>query len=305
MLRGLLIRQAFIIVDLALVGLLVAVAYLLFHTVANPAASEGPEVVAASGLGGDGLELAKAGDLDGYRVILDNGLFGSAAATVNVAPPPPPKPPEDEVIHAQGLKLVATTTTAPRDRFATAVIRNTSLNTEGTYYLDQPVTGELVLQEVHKRRVVLLNQGRNRREVLVMDSLPDMTAGRAEPAVPEPATPPAQAAGAAPEPVTLSKQELLAEVAENYTDLVLQVSPQLYLDENGRVAGITSDNLSKVPLTQRMGLQDGDVVQTVNGMKIDSEQKIVEIASKFQNLNIFRVSVLRNGRPMMITYKLE
>ena len=78
MLRGLLIRKTFLLLDLALIALLLIVAYLVFSTILEPVrAVETPPPPEAV----DDLRLAKVGLPADYSVIKENGLFGPAAKT--------------------------------------------------------------------------------------------------------------------------------------------------------------------------------------------------------------------------------
>ena len=105
--------------------------------------------------------------------------------------------------------------------------------------------------------------------------------------------------------VDLDKNDFIQELQVNYVELVTKVKPELYRDSSGRVAGITAADISDVPLAKKLGLENGDVLQTVNNEKIDSEQKILEMVQKYQNVNSFRIGILRNGRVENITYNLK
>jgi S1-C subfamily serine protease len=91
----------------------------------------------------------------------------------------------------------------------------------------------------------------------------------------------------------------------DYSDLMAQLNPQMVEDDKGNITGITSASLSSVPLAKQAGLKDNDVIQAVNGITIDSQEKIGEIATKVGNANTIRLSVLREGKPQMITVKVQ
>jgi len=158
-----------------------------------------------------------------------------------------------------------------------------------------------VLAEVHQRRVVLLDDKLNQRAVLEMDDT-SLTATASRPV--------AGGASLRPTPTrpnyaVLKRDEVVTEMTVNGADLVSRANPQMYYDSNGNIAGITSDNLSNIPLARQAGLQSRDVVQTVNGVTIDSEEKIAEIFHRFQNATTFRLGILRNGKPVTLTINLE
>lgn len=82
--------------------------------------------------------------------------------------------------------------------------------------------------------------------------------------------------------------------------LVLLAAPQMVQDANGAIIGITSDNLSGIPLAGRVGLQSGDIIQSVNGIPITSEASLFEIADRLQGQKRFEARLLRNGKPVIL-----
>ena len=307
MVKGLLIRQAFFVVDLSLALLVALFIYL----------------IAAKQLGVDSRalppppddpvdstpQLPSVGPLSDYESIAASGLFGSAANMAtdvvqtqenpNEVPPPPTL-----TLHATAASDI------PGDPLATAVIENSAAATVtkvNTYYLNQPVTAELALKEIYPRKVILENKAANSLSTLEM---------RDPAEAPAPATPAVMARGPGKRPpaptaatdngVKLKRDELVEELAAyDYTEVVSTLNPVMAEDDNGNVTGISSDNFASIPLASQIGLQNGDVVNTVNGIKIDSDQKLMEIFTKFKNSNTFRLGVTRNGTPMMLTFDLE
>jgi endonuclease YncB( thermonuclease family) len=74
-----------------------------------------------------------------------------------------------------------------------------------------------------------------------------------------------------------------------------QAQPSWYKDANGNVAGITAQNIASLPFAGVLGFQDGDVLQSINGDIIDSEEKIMQLVDKYKNATSIDVGVLRNG----------
>ena len=125
-----------------------------------------------------------------------------------------------------------------------------------------------------------------------------LAAAPGAPAAPQPAE------GEEPGPVSVKKQELM-EIASDMGRLMTELKPQPYKDASGKMVGITSPDLGKVPLAKKVGLADNDVITAINGMSIDSVESIGKIAEKFKNLNVFHLKVLRNGQTVTRTIKLE
>jgi type II secretory pathway component PulC len=260
--------------------------------------------------GDSSIKIASVAPRTEYDAIVNGRLFGAAGT---MAPPPPTKEPDlSNVIvpTSAPLKLLATVASYPTDPLATAIIDNPSATTPNkttTYYLGKNVMENLKLLEVHRRRVILLNTAKNQKEELKMDQLGGtMTVAKNAPGPGNKVKPAGAAGGDNPNQVSVDRKAMMEELNKyDYADLMAQLNPTLVEDEKGNITGITSATLTSIPIAKQVGLQDNDVIQAVNGITIDSEQKIGEIAQKVSNSNTIRLSVLRDGKPQMITLKVQ
>ena len=85
-----------------------------------------------------------------------------------------------------------------------------------------------------------------------------------------------------------------------------QVQAGWHKDANGNVDGISAQSLSSHPvagpIAAMVGIQDGDVIQSINGVSINSEGSIAGLIEKYKN-NIpssVTVNIIRNGQPQSI-----
>lgn len=313
MLRGLVIRQTFLLVDGAIIMfILVAAGYEALRRGGVVADTLDPGLDdKQSAVTEESSSLAKVDSRAAYKTIVSNQLFGpvgQAAPEESEKPEAPPPPPE-VVETALRLKLCGTAATFPTDPLATAVILNQDKNTMGTYFIGQEVVDHVTIEEIHQRKVILFNHQANRREVLLSEeekNAQTVVASAAAPsAAPGPEARPRPAPAQSPSRVTVKRAEVIQDLFVNYADIVQTIKPEMYRDENGKVAGITAENLETLPLAQKLGVKNGDIFQTVNNERIDSEQKVMELVQKYQNASTLRIGLLRNGRPMVITYQVE
>lgn len=79
-----------------------------------------------------------------------------------------------------------------------------------------------------------------------------------------------------------------------------QLQPSWHLDASGNIAGITAGNLSNFPIAAVLGFQDGDVIQSVNGDRIDSPEKVMALIEKNKGAKSVSVGIVRNGVPTTI-----
>jgi type II secretion system protein C len=305
MVKGIVIRQAFLVVDLLLTLLVVFGTYLIISEVFGV---QSDAVVAHNNSDpkAEDFKLAKVGTRQSYDSLAESAMFGMAGQSDKV------KPAESEVLTEQPsetrlpLKLRGTSTVTAASPVATAVIENGVDKVTQTYYLGQDVIRDQVsLAAVRKREVILLNKHTKARELLRMEE--ESVVGDTAPILGTgPRLSPGQGRGAdISHRVGLKRDELIEELSVSYPELAARLDPEPYYDSSGQMAGIMSNSLSDVPMAVKMGLEDGDIVQAINGVNIDSEGKIFEIVNRFRNLSTFQVKILRKGKPMMITYQLE
>ena len=296
MLQGLVIRQAFLIVDWVLVALvLVGMAFLGMSFLEKPA-----EVGIPDPPGFEGAvqrQLAEVQPRAIYDRFINSGFLGAAGQAAAAAAAPLPL---TEVADTQlKLKLKGTAATSPKDLFASAIILNEEDSSINTYTIGQQVVDGVKIEEIYQRKVILFNSNSNRREVLRSDEeKPGETTAMAA----------AAPAGGRPGPgkrITVKKTELAQEVFMNYGDLVGKIKPEMYYDSNGKIAGITASNLESIPLAAKLDVRNGDVLQSVNSEPIDSEAKVMELVNKYRNSNMVRIGILRDGKPITVTYRLE
>lgn len=301
MLRSLQIRRLFLAIDIVLA---LSLAYVGYLVVAEVLSTDGASVVRASlpeVVPAAGPQLARVESRDVYDAIVASKLFGTAGSTKGSEPPPPPPPPV-EVETTLPLKLVGTSTAGgPTSPFSSAIIRHNDSRKTETYFIGQEILPQVALKEVHDRTVLLSNQRTNQIERLFMEGERDSGPGMGSMA--GASTPPPTASFSTR--VSLDKQEVLDDLFTNYAELSTKLQATLYMDERGNTAGVVAPNWSTVPLAGKLGLQDGDVIQSVNNEVIDGEHKIMELMTKYRDSSTFRLGILRDGKPRVMTVTLR
>lgn len=104
--------------------------------------------------------------------------------------------------------------------------------------------------------------------------------------------------------IGISRQALMSDLMKSYQELTT-LKPEIARDADGKLLGITAQNISSYPVFNRLGFVDGDIVQTVNNEQITSEAHVAELFTKYQNSNSFRIGIIRDGKPKVVTYRLD
>ena len=310
MIRSLIIRQIFLLIEIALVIMIMITGVMVFRLILNNnPVIERQALAITSAVNSDVVpySIREISNRDLYTGIIRNGLFGPAGRwnpdEVPAEPPPPPPPPPTVEETTLRLRLLGTVALHPDDPFGMAIIEN--LDERGnvrSYALGDTVVDDVPLAEVHKRRVILVNDRVNpsRRERLSMDDadadIVQVAAGSQVEAV--------RAERQATDRIELSRNALVDELYNSYNDLI-RLEPELVTDDSGTVIGVTATGFEHIPLAQQLGLAEGDILQTVNNVKIDSQEKIMEIVQNQQNATSFRIGIMRNGQTQVITYTMR
>ena len=69
--------------------------------------------------------------------------------------------------------------------------------------------------------------------------------------------------------------------------------------------GLVASEIESWAMGSKLGFKNGDIVQSINGISIDSREKLLEVAQRFGNASNFRVGILRDGKPRALTIRLE
>lgn len=321
MIRSLVIRQVFRMLDMALVVLVLGVGVFVVKLFLTPlAAVEVPEMDPAAPTDATSI-IRTVGDQSAYEGLGKSGLFGSAGrwdAEAAEAPEEAPEIAEDITESTLDLKLRGTIALKPGDPFASAFIENLE-NRDGvrSYLLKQEVVENVTIDTILQREVILLNMRKDppQRERLSMDDneaggTPSQGGPVAVTRRPSSVSGPA-AGQAAPGRSTgtvqhtkVNREAIVREAIENYSTLA-RITPEVKTDESGNVLGLTAEGISQHPLAQKLGFQDGDVLQTINNERIDSREQLFEMFQRYQNATSFRVGILRNGQPNILVFDVE
>jgi len=122
-------------------------------------------------------------------------------------------------------------------------------------------------------------------------------------ASPAPAPPPAAKATAANEPATIKVSRSAVEDAweSNGIGMIIAAGARPYTDADGNMIGALVPTASAVPLAGQLGLRDGDVVLSVNGVRLKS-LNLMSVAEELEDKPVYVAEILRGGRTITVKY---
>ena len=92
-------------------------------------------------------------------------------------------------------------------------------------------------------------------------------------------------------------------VGGSMTKAGARIQPQM--DKNGGLDGIKVFGVRTGGLAGRLGLQNSDILQAVNGQKIESANTLLGMYAQLDSLNTVQIEGTRRGKPLTITLRLH
>lgn len=90
-----------------------------------------------------------------------------------------------------------------------------------------------------------------------------------------------------------------------YGDLISKHQPQIARDSAGKALGLTATDITNIPGAAALGFQNGDIVQSVNGIAITNELQLLGLVGQFQGAKRLDLVVIRGGQPVKIGIPLR
>jgi general secretion pathway protein C len=135
-----------------------------------------------------------------------------------------------------------------------------------------------------------------------------------KPAAPPAAVPPADAATAADAELDKGitqvsetkygvRRSLIDKLLQNQAELMrsARVVPH---EENGRVVGVKLYGIRKTSLLGKLGLQNGDMMRTINGFDMGSPDSALEAYAKLRTASNLSVALVRRGNAVTMEYNI-
>lgn len=226
--------------------------------------------------------LASAPDTRDLAAIAEGGLFGKATLAPAV---------EGAAAPASGLVLVGTAEGA-----GYAIFMDPATGVQKAFKVGDKVFGGAALASIATRQAELATG--SGRVLLKVPSTATL----------EPARP-----AAAPGSRFVTKkgagqwaidQRAISGVFENMDRVLTDARFTPYID-GGALSGFKASEVKTNGVFGLIGLQDGDVVLSINGYRLDSPGKVAQVLGGLRGETEVKVDVLRGGEPRTLRYQIR
>jgi len=76
-------------------------------------------------------------------------------------------------------------------------------------------------------------------------------------------------------------------------------------EENGRMLGVKLYGIRKNSLLGKLGMQNGDMLRTINGFEMSSPDSALEAYARLRNASNLSVAIVRRGQPTTLDYDIQ
>ena len=226
-----------------------------------------------------------------YAAIFDRNLFGSEP--VVVVEPGATAGPSTLDIRLRG--------TAKIDGRGFAVFEDGAGERQDVFAIGEKVFGGPKLVAVKPGRATVIHKGR-KHTLEIADTQPVRTQEVSQ-----------KRTGATAKPTGINRtgdgvyavdRREVEHAIENLNEVITQMRAVPFL-KDGKSLGFRIFNIRPSSIFERMGLENGDVVQSVNGVDLNSPSQAIGLLDSMRTADQLTVNLLRGNQPSTLTYAIR
>ena len=238
--------------------------------------------------------------LNDYQIVSDRNIF-------TLLPPENKENPAAAAAAAEKSPLKARligTITGPKDS-SLALVEDETNHASEFYKIGDTFLNQATVLAIERNRIIVSRAGNQEVLAIYEEEISPLTSSAS--ALPPPTLP----AGGGPVEVRKVAENsfevnrlAFEEVTKNLGTIMTQARIVPHFIE-GKIAGYKIFAIKPDSLYTDLGMQNGDVLQKVNGVEIESPEKALQILSQLKTETDFQIDVVRNGKPMTLSYRLR
>lgn len=220
-------------------------------------------------------------ELSDYSSILDRGIFGEGRGPAN----------GPAAVQSLNYRLIGT---IEGESFAGAVLEDTTGQT--FYRINQKMPDGSMIVKVQRDKIAIKTQDGRTVNLEVVDDTKIITR-------PQPHMPGAGVRKLSDSKYMVDQKEVLAST-ENMSQILTQARALPYL-EQGKTVGFRLSEIVPGSIYEKIGLQNGDVIRSVNSQDVDDPAKFFQLYQGLKNERSITIDVTRNGQRQTLNYDIR
>ncbi len=219
-------------------------------------------------------------ELSDYSSILDRGLFGEGKGSSAT-------PASAEIVN---YRLIGT---IEGDTFAGAVLEDTT--GQAFYRIHQKLSDGSQIVKVMRDRVTMRRADGSTAELQIVDDMKIVNVA---------SKPSAAGVRKLSEGKFAVDQREVAASTENMNQLLTQARALPYI-EQGKTTGFRISEIVPGSLYEKIGLQNGDVIQKINSQDVDDPGKFFQLYQGLKDERNISIDLMRSGQRQSLTYEIR
>ena len=184
--------------------------------------------------------------------------------------------------------------------FSVATIQENGSKESKNLRVDDTISGEAKIYQIERNRVYFTNNGR--KEYLEVDKLPSIFKSGATP-VASNQNPSSQGIKIDGGNIKISRQKLDSTLQD--LNQLLQQARMVPNYEGGQVDGFKIFGIRGGSIFQELGLQNGDVINRINGTTIDSLEKALPMLQLLKTEPNYTIDINRKGQKQTMNIDIQ
>lgn len=185
------------------------------------------------------------------------------------------------------------------EQYSFATIQESGKKETENYRIGDMILGTAKIYQIIRNRVYFTNGGR--KEYLDVDNMPNLyKTGTATASVPSGSSEGVKVDG---NKITVSKSKVDATLQD--LNSVIQQARMVPNYENGQVDGFKIFGIRNGSIFKDLGLQNGDVINRINGTQIDSLEKALPMLQLLKTENSYNIDVTRKGQKQTMEINIQ
>ncbi|MEQ8278824.1 MAG: type II secretion system protein GspC [Deltaproteobacteria bacterium] len=211
------------------------------------------------------------------------------------------------VVASMGANLLATVVSSVPEN-SVAMFQDTSKNVTVEVRIGDRLLDEATVHAIEWRTVLVNKDGQCQE--FSMEDEPKKVSRRAtpKPAVASNNKSDDEGLGKGVKKVSDSEYEIPKEEIDNVLSNLNKVATQARIVpsfHNGKANGFKLFSIRPNSLYSKIGIQNGDIVQKINGYEMNSPDKALEIYSKLKDASTITVDLVRRGKSKSLSYSIR
>lgn len=294
------ILSAASLVLLAILGYMIVSLVLAGGSRQEHTGNSGPEAAESK------IDLSKNPSSAGnHRIILERNIFGPAGANTAKEGPQEGKPVAQlsKPVAKKQLELRLLGTVAGNEEAACAVVEDMRTKVQDLYTTGDVIQGARI-EKIDRNRIILLNEGVH--EVLNLYVASEHSVASEKGIKPRATEEPSVADAVkviSPSERQINKSAFLARIGGMEAVLkTVEVSPYVV---NGQARGLRITGLEGLSMARYVGLENGDVIQIINGQNVTDKRKAFQVLRKARALSSSDIQLLRGNEKKTLSFSVE